>query len=73
MADIVYVVTNPAMPGLAKIGYTSQADAKDRIAQFYGTGVPVPFNLEYAARVDNAEKVAEALHTAFAPYTVPGK
>jgi len=41
MPDIVYVVTNPAMPGLVKIGYTSQADANDRIAQLYGTGVPV--------------------------------
>lgn len=73
MPDIVYVVTNPAMPGLVKIGYTSQADAKDRIAQLYGTGVPVPFNLEYAARVDNTEKVEEALHTAFAPYRINPK
>lgn len=73
MPDIVYVVTNPAMPGLVKIGYTSQADAKDRIAQLYGTGVPVPFDLEYAARVDNADKVEEALHTAFAPYRINPK
>jgi hypothetical protein len=58
---------------LVKIGYTSQADAKDRIAQLYGTGVPVPFNLEYAARVDNAEKVEEALHTAFAPNRINPK
>ena len=73
MADIVYVVSNPAMPGLVKIGYTSQADAKDRIAQLYGTGVPVPFNIEYAARVDNADKVEDALHTAFAPYRINPK
>ena len=73
MPDIVYVVTNPAMPGLVKIGYTSQADAKNRIAQLYGTGVPVPFDLEYAARVDNAENVEEALHTAFAPYRINPK
>ena len=73
MPDIVYVVTNPAMPGLVKIGYTSQAEAKDRIAQLYGTGVPVPFNIEYAARVENADKVEDALHTAFAPYRINPK
>jgi hypothetical protein len=73
MPDIVYVVTNPAIPGMVKIGYTSQADAKDRIAQLYSTGVPVPFDLEYAARVDNAKQVEDALHTAFAPYRINPK
>lgn len=73
MPDIVYVVTNPSMPGMVKIGYTSQADAKNRIAQLYSTGVPVPFDLLYAASVDNPVKVEEALHIAFAPYRVNPK
>jgi hypothetical protein len=30
--SIVYVLTNSAMPGLVKIGYTSQDDANSRIA-----------------------------------------
>lgn len=38
MSDIVYVLTNPAMPGLVKIGYTTQEDVKMRIAQLYSTG-----------------------------------
>lgn len=46
--SIVYVLTNSAMPGLVKIGYTSQDDANSRIAQLYTTGVPVPFTIEYA-------------------------
>ena len=40
--SIVYVLTNSAMPGLVKIGYTAQDDANSRIAQLYTTGVPVP-------------------------------
>ena len=55
--SIVYVLTNPAMPGLVKIGYTTQEDAGGRLAQLYTTGVPVPFTLEFACRVPNAEEV----------------
>jgi len=73
MSDIVYVLTNPAMPGLVKIGYTAQADAQTRIAQLYSTGVPVPFEVVFAATVDNAERVEEALHTAFAPNRINPK
>lgn len=75
MADlsVVYVLTNPAMPGLVKIGMTENEDAETRIAQLYGTGVPFPFKLEFAARVANADEVERALHTAFAPNRVNSK
>lgn len=65
--DIVYVLTNPAMPGLVKIGYSSREDAKARIAELYKSGVPVPFETAYAATVENGRVVEDALHTAFAP------
>ncbi|WP_321877934.1 GIY-YIG nuclease family protein [Paraburkholderia bannensis] len=64
---VVYVLSNPAMPGLVKIGFTGQEDANTRIGQLYTTGVPVPFKLEFACRVQNAEEVEKALHVAFAP------
>lgn len=63
--SIVYVLTNPAMPGLVKIGKTSQEDVSVRLAQLYSTGVPVPFKLEFACKVDNADEVEKALHIAF--------
>ncbi|HEY9808463.1 MAG TPA: GIY-YIG nuclease family protein [Halomicronema sp.] len=71
--SIVYVLTNPAMPGLVKIGYTFQEDVNTRLSQLYTTGVPVPFTLEYACRVDNAEEVEKALHLAFSPSRVNPK
>lgn len=72
--SIVYVLTNPAMPGLVKIGITSQGeDAARRISQLYSTGVPVPFDLEFACRVPNAAEVERAMHTAFGPNRVNPK
>lgn len=65
---IVYVLTNPAMPGLIKIGFTNQEDVKIRMAQLYSNpGVPVPFECVYAAKVSNANEVEKALHIAFGP------
>jgi len=71
--SVVYVLTNPAMPGLVKIGRTDQDDANTRIAQLYTTGVPVPFKLEFACKVPNADEVEKALHIAFAPNRVNPK
>jgi hypothetical protein len=71
--SIVYVLTNPAMPGLIKIGRTDQEDANSRIGQLYTTGVPVPFTIEFACKVPNAEDVERALHIAFAPNRINPK
>jgi hypothetical protein len=71
--DTVYVLTNPAMPGLVKIGFTSQDDAKSRIDQLYTTGVPVPYEIAYACRIENAAALEKAFHTAFAPHRINPK
>lgn len=65
--QVVYVLTNPAMPGFVKIGKTSIEDVNQRLAQLYTTGVPFPFELAYACKVANADEVERALHRAFAP------
>jgi hypothetical protein len=62
---IVYVLTNPAMPGLTKIGKTSQEEISLRLKQLYTTGVPVPFECYFACQVKDFEKVEEAFHFAF--------
>ncbi len=48
IGGVVYVLTNPAMPGLTKIGQTTQEDIAARMSQLYSTGVPVPFECRYA-------------------------
>lgn len=63
----VYVITNPAMPGLVKIGRTDSDDVGLRIAQLNTTAVPLPFELHFACRVPNATQVEDALHLAFGP------
>ena len=64
-SQIVYVLTNPAMPGLVKIGKTTQLEVKERMKQLYGTGVPVPFDCAFACQVKDATEVEKALHFAF--------
>ena len=67
---IVYVLTNPEMPGLVKIGKTSRKEVQQRLVELYSTGVPVPFECEYAARVSDEAVVERAFHTAFEPYRI---
>ncbi|SJM91880.1 conserved hypothetical protein [Crenothrix polyspora] len=64
-SQIVYVLTNPAMPGLVKIGKTTQLEVEERMKQLYGTGVPVPFDCAFACQVKDATEVEKALHFAF--------
>lgn len=69
---IVYLLTNPVMPGLVKIGMTERAEMDARLRELYTTGVPVPFDCQYACKVKKSDctKIERALHTAFAPQRV---
>jgi len=66
---IVYVLINPAMPGLVKIGKTTRDDVHQRMQELFSTGVPVPFKCHYACKVDVnlCDKIEKALHNAFGP------
>lgn len=72
MPNIVYVLTNPAMPGFVKIGMTDRPDVQDRMADLYKTGVPLPFDCVIAWEVEGKEAadIERALHTAFDPSRV---
>jgi len=70
---IVYVLTNPAMPGLVKIGKTVRGSVEGRLNELYSTGVPVPFECAYAARVADEAEVERAFHQAFGPYRINPK
>lgn len=65
MNQIVYILTNESMPEYVKIGFT-HGDVKERIKQLDRTGVPLPFEVYYAAIVGDAEKEEKWLHSIFA-------
>ena len=69
MEGTVYVLTNPAMPNIVKIGKTTR-NVELRLADLYSTGVPLPFECEYAAKVKDVDKTEKAFHTAFEPSRV---
>jgi len=71
--QIVYVLTNPAMPSMVKIGKTTQSDVEQRMSQLYSTGVPLPFECVYAVEVENCSEVEKALHIAFNPSRINPK
>ena len=70
---IVYILTNPAMPGIVKIGKTSRASINARLNELYSTGVPVPFECAFAGRVSDESRVEKAFHSAFGPYRLNPK
>ena len=57
---IVYILSNPAMPGLVKIGKTN--NLQNRLNSLFSTGVPIPFRCVYAKRVKNYSQVESKLH-----------
>lgn len=69
---IVYLLTNPVMPGLVKIGMTTRDDIEARMRELYTTGVPVPFECQFACKVNpkDCAKIEKALHTAFEPQRI---
>jgi hypothetical protein len=65
MADpgYVYVLINPSMPGLTKIGRTER-DPEDRVRELSSsTGVPTPFILVYHAYFASCSRAEAHVHT----------
>lgn len=60
----VYILTNRAMPGLVKIGYTRKNPIA-RAADLYTTGVPLPFKVYAKLRVKSPKRVETKLHRRF--------
>lgn len=58
------------MPGILKIGKTTQVDVSLRMNQLYTTGVPIPFECVYAIELEDCSKVEAASHIAFGPSRV---
>ena len=72
MSNIIYLLTNPVMPDLVKIGIAT--DLHQRIKDLSGgTGVPIPFQCHYACEVDNAANAEKKIHDAFGDHRINPK
>jgi len=69
----IYVLSNSAMPGLIKIGFTNR-DVKERAQELSAaTGVPTLFEVEYHCLTRNVENVEVEVHKRLSKYQQPGK
>jgi hypothetical protein len=57
----VYVLSNRAMPGLLKIGYSTK-DPVLRVQELDGTGLPYPFEVEYDVLVISPKNIEQLVH-----------
>ena len=72
MSEFIYVLTNPTMPNLVKIGRTTDLASRLRSLSS-ATGVPVPFECFFFCEVTDSLKVEKALHEAFGDHRVNEK
>ena len=72
MAEIIYVLTNPVIPDLVKIGITTNLEERVRSLSSH-SGVPVPFEVYYACKVSDAKKAEKHIHDGFGDHRVNPK
>lgn len=65
---ILYILTNESMPGLIKIGRTT--NIKQRLQSLDTTGVPTPFKLHYAIEVENYEEREKLIHQGLSEHRI---
>ena len=73
MNEIIYILTNEAMPGYVKIGKTTTSVEQRVLELSRSSAVPLPFECYYAAKVNDANKVEQAFHDAFGDHRVNPK
>jgi hypothetical protein len=69
MKGWLYVLKNPALDAMYKIGFTNR-DPMERTAELSNTSVPYEFEILYMALVEDAEKVEQTLHALLDAYRV---
>ena len=61
MKGWVYVIANPAMPGVVKVGYSTK-DPELRASELNNTGAPHPYVVEYEALVEEPRDIEQRVH-----------
>lgn len=57
----VYVISNPAMPGLVKVGFSTK-DPELRAQELNNTGAPHPYQVDYDALTTDPHRTEQAVH-----------
>ena len=71
-AGFVYILSNPSMPNIVKIGSTER-NVRERVSELSSTtGVPTPFHIEYSLLIENPKELEFYLHEEFAEHRVNG-
>ena len=66
----VYILENPSIPGILKIGYT-KGDPNDRANQLSkSTGVPTPYKVVFSYSCFNGERIERATHKHLKKYRI---
>lgn len=68
----LYVISNPSMPGLVKVGMTSKSPA-ERMKSLYSTSVPTPFEAEYFALCRDRMKSEAIAHQVLKSWRVSSR
>ena len=67
----VYVLINPSMPGLVKIGRTLR-DSRGRARKLYTTGVPAPFEVAFEVFSNDHFALEDKMHSHLSAYRPNG-
>ena len=60
---MLYVLSNPALAGLVKIGFTKQGEVRKRVLELSNSSsIPLPFNLEHDVLVENPQQYERLIH-----------
>jgi hypothetical protein len=71
-SGFVYILSNESMPGLVKVGFTTN-DPRKRAKELQSSGVPTPFKVELAMFCDNAYEVEQCAHENLSDYRVKNR
>ena len=61
----IYVLSNPSMPGVLKIGKTTR-DVTARAMELQSTGLPTPFEIEFSIHVNDCHSLEKSVHDSLA-------
>ena len=70
-SGFIYILTNPSMSGLLKIGMTTRSPLQRAKELSSATGIPTPFEVSFSIYVNNCFKAEQYVHKMLAQYRLP--